>query len=381
MTQDFTPEQQTNIVALIKKLNGLDINASIHGIENGPVVTAYMFTLDHSTPISKIMKKSEDFALSLGVDNVIIQRVKDKIAIFIPNKIRQTVDYKDVLFWYLNDEETNKMILPIPLGVDHRGQKSSLDIAACPHLLITGSTNSGKSVFETSILSSLVYRFDSSQLHIYLVDTKGLDLPLFKTLPHVQQCADNVDDFHNMMTVVMLEVRRRLGVLQGASCQNIYQYHKMYGGDISQMPYILVMLDEFGDLIDLDSSNRKADKEKYETTPTVKGWIKTLTQICRAAGVHIIACTQRASVKIIDGDIKTNLPCRISLRVPSRVDSQVILGTGGAENLLGKGDMLVKYPESDSIQRYHGPFVKMSDINELVVNYQQMREVIKPNGK
>jgi S-DNA-T family DNA segregation ATPase FtsK/SpoIIIE len=380
MTQTYTQEQNNNIVALIQKLNGLDIKAQISGIETGPVVTAYMFSLDHSTPISKIMKKSEDFALSLGVDNVIVQRVKDKIAIFIPNTNRENVDYKTILHWYLNDEATSNMILPIPLGVDHRGQKASLDIASCPHILLTGSTNSGKSVFETSIISSLVYRFDSNQLHIYLVDTKGLDLLLFKSLPHVRSVADNVDDFHNMMFLVMGEVRRRLGVLQGASCQNIHQYHKMYGGDITQMPYIIVMLDEFGDLMDLDASFRKADKEKYETTPTVKGWIKSLTQICRAAGIHIIACTQRASVKVIDGDIKTNLPCRISLRVPSRIDSQIILGTGGAENLLGKGDMLVKYPESESIQRYHGPFVKMSDINELVVNYQQMREILRPRS-
>jgi S-DNA-T family DNA segregation ATPase FtsK/SpoIIIE len=378
MTTNFTLEQQANIVALIQKLNGLDIRANISGVEQGPVVTAYMFSLDHSTPISRIMKKSEDFALSLGVDNVIIQRVKDKIAIFIPNKDRQTVDYKEILYWYLNDPETNKMLLPIPLGVDHQGQKSSLDITACPHLLITGSTNSGKSVFETSILSSLVYRFSSQELNIYLVDTKGLDLTLFKTLPHVKTVADNVDDFHNMMFQVMGEVRRRLGVLQGASCQNIHQYHNMYSGDITIMPYIIVMLDEFGDLMDLDASYRKADKEKYETTLTVKGWLKSTTQICRAAGVHIIACTQRASVKVIDGDIKTNLPCRISLRVPSRVDSQIILGASGAENLLGKGDMLVKYPESDSIQRYHGPFVKMSDINELIVNYQQMKNIINP---
>lgn len=374
---DYTPEQINNILALTQKLNGLDIKAGISGVETGPVVTAYMFTLDHSTPISKIMKKSEDFALSLGVDNVILQRIKDKIVIFIPNNDRQIVDYKDVLFWYLNDPKTNEMILPIPLGVNHLGEKSSLDITICPHLLITGSTGSGKSVFETNILSSLVYRFDSSDLHIYLVDTKGVDLPLFKDLPHIQQVADNIDAFHNMMFIIMGEVRRRLGVLQGASCQNIHQYHKMMGS-VSCMPYILLMLDEFGDLMDLDLAFRKADKEKYESTPTVKGWIKSATQICRAAGVHIIACTQRASVKVIDGDIKTNLPCRISLRVPSRVDSQVILGTSGAENLLGKGDMLVKYPESDTIQRFHGPFVKMSDIQELVMNYEQMRNILKP---
>ena len=379
MTQTYTTEQNSNILALVSKLRGLDIKASICGIEQGPVVTAYMFALDHSQPIAKIMKKSEDLALSLGVDNVIIQRIKDKIAVFIPNIDRQTVDFKETLHWYLNDPDVQKMKLPIPLGVDFHGKKTAIDITECPHILITGSTGSGKSVFETAIISSLIYRYDSNQLHMYLVDTKQVDLTLFKSLPHIKTVADNIDAFHNMMFIVMGEVRKRLGTLQGAGCQNISQYHAMFGGDVTIMPYMIVMLDEFADLADLDSAYRKADKEKYEQTPTVKGWIKSATQICRAAGVHIIACTQRASVKIIDGDTKTNLPCRIALRVASRVDSQVILGCGGAENLLGKGDMLVKYPESDAIQRYHGPFVKMNDIQELVVNYERMREILNPN--
>jgi DNA segregation ATPase FtsK/SpoIIIE, S-DNA-T family len=378
MSDIYTPEQTQNILSLSQKLNGLGIKAGITGVDDGPVVSAYSFALDHSQPISKIIKKSEDLALSLGVDSVIVQRVKDKIVVFIPNKNRVDVDYKDILHWYLHDPEVAKMSLPIPLGVNFHGERTAIDLVNCPHCLITGSTGSGKSVFESNIIASLSYFYDSSYLHLYLTDTKQVDLPLFKSLPHVQQCADNVDDFHTMMFSIMGEVRRRLGVLKGSGCQNIHQYHSMYGGDKSVMPFMVLILDEFADLMDLDYAFRKADKEKYETTPTVKGWIKSATQICRAAGLHIIACTQRASVKIIDGDIKTNLPCRISLRVPSRVDSQVILGQGGAENLLGKGDMLIKYPESDSIQRYHGPFVRMKDIQELVMNYEQMRGILSP---
>jgi DNA segregation ATPase FtsK/SpoIIIE, S-DNA-T family len=374
---NFTPEQTSNVIALTQKLNGLGIGANITGIEVGPVVTAYMFSLDHSESINRILKRSEDFALSLGADKVIIQRIKDKIAVFIPNKDRQTVDYKDILHWYLNDPETQKMELPIPLGVDFRGNKSCLDLADMPHCLITGSTGSGKSVFEAAIISSLCYFYNSSILNMYLVDTKQVDLPLFKTLPHVKQVADNLDAFHTMMFVIMGEVRRRLGVLQGAGVRKIQEYHTMYG-DKASMPYIILMLDEFGDLMDLDYAFRKADKEKYETTPTVSQWIKSAVQIGRAAGVHIIACTQRASVKIITGDIKANLPCRIALRLPTRVDSTTILGTGGAENLLGKGDMLIQRPERDVIERFHGPYVSMKDITELVINYEQMRTIIKP---
>lgn len=371
----YTPEQTSNILALVKKLSGLDIKAHISGVEKGPVVTAYMFDLDDSQPINKILKKTEDFALSLGVDKVIIQRIKDKIAIFIPNEKRELVDYKDVLHWYLHDPAVQKMELPIPLGVDFHGQKSCLDIADCPHMLITGSTGSGKSVLETAIISSLCYRYDSSQLSLYLVDTKQVDLPLFKTLPHVKACADNIDAFHNMMFIVMGEVRRRLGILQGAGLQKIQQYHTMYGGKES-MPYMVLMLDEFGDLMGLDASYRKANKEKYETTPTVKQWISNAVAIGRAAGLHIIACTQRASVKVVDGDIKANLPCRIALRLPTQIDSRTILGTGGAENLLGKGDMLIQRPERDIVDRFHGAFVSMSDIQQLVINYDQMRGIL-----
>jgi S-DNA-T family DNA segregation ATPase FtsK/SpoIIIE len=371
----WTPEQSNNVLALIKKLDGLDIKAKISSIEEGPVVTAYLFELDHSQPIVKILKKAEDFALSLGVDKVIIQRVKDKIAIFIPNENRKVVDFKEVIHWYLHDPDVQKMELPIPLGVDFHGEKSCLDICDMPHCLITGSTGSGKSVFEAAIISSLCYRYDSSNLNMYLVDTKQVDLPLFKSLPHVKACADNLDDFHTIMFGLMAEIRRRLSVLQNAGVRKIQEYHTMMGGK-QHMPYIVLMLDEFGDLMDLDSAYRKADKEKYETTPTVKQWIKSCVQIGRAAGIHIIACTQRASVKIIDGDIKANLPCRVALRLPTQIDSRTILGTSGAENLLGKGDMLIQRPEKDSIERYHGPYVSMSDINELVINYDQMRSIL-----
>jgi S-DNA-T family DNA segregation ATPase FtsK/SpoIIIE len=372
----YTTEQTNNILALVQKLQGLGISAKPFGIEQGPVVTAYLFNLGHGEPINRILKRAEDFALSLGADKVIVQRIKDKIAIFIPNKERQIVDFKDILHWYLNDEECNKASIPIPLGVDYHGIKSFIDLANMPHLLVTGSTGSGKSVFESGIISSLVYRFDPSDLHLYLVDTKQLDLPLFKELPHVRTVADNLDDFHNMMHYIMPEIRRRNGVMQNASCRNITDYHTMMGSKAS-MPFIILMLDEFGDLMDLDNLYRKADKDKYESTPTVSQWLKQVVQIGRAAGVHIIACTQRASVKVITGDIKANLPCRIALRLPTRVDSTTILGVGGAENLLGKGDMLVQRPEKDVIERFHGPFVSMNDIQQLVFGYDMIKQSMR----
>lgn len=378
-TTNWTPEQTTNILALVQKLQGLGVDAKPSSIETGPVVTAYLFDLGAGESIKRIMNKAEDFALSLEVDKVIIQRIKGKIAIFIPNKERTIVDYKDVLHWYLNDPLVREAKIPIPLGVDFHGEKSFFDLADMPHCLITGSTGSGKSVYEAAIISSLVYYFSSSELHIYLVDTKKLDLPLFKELNHVKVVADDLDNFHTMMFGIMTEIRRRNSVLQGASCRNIHDYHRMQG-NIACMPYIVLMLDEFGDLMKLDETYRRADKEKYEATPTVQSWLTQCSAIARAAGVHIIACTQRADVKTISGTIKTNLPCRIALRCTNQVDSRTILDTGGAENLLGKGDMLVKIPETDVLKRFHGPFVSMNDIQSLIYNYEQIKSSMRMGG-
>jgi S-DNA-T family DNA segregation ATPase FtsK/SpoIIIE len=367
-------EQTNNIIALGQKLVGLGIEAKFSHVEEGPVVTVYYFKLDASESVGKVIKRAEDFAMAMEQDKVMVQRVGGLIAVFVPNAEKKIVDFKDYLFWYLNDPKVKTQALPIPLGVDYRGNKSTFDLVDMPHCLITGSTNSGKSVLEAAILSALSLHRSSNELNFYLCDTKMVDLPLFKDLPHVKIVADNVQAFHNMMTWIMQETRRRLAVLQGASCRKIQDYHNMYSGDISMMPYIIVMIDEFGDLMDLDSAIRKGG-DSLDEVPTVKQWIKSASQICRAAGVHLICCTQRASVKVVDGDIKANLPCRISLRLPTQTDSRTILGIGGAENLLGNGDMLIARPGKDALERFHGPFVSMNDIAALISQYEFLKDM------
>lgn len=375
MTQtDLTPEQSYNIIALGQKLIGLGIEAKFAKLETGPVVTGYYFSLGHGETVSKVMRKAEDFALALDVDKAMVTREGGLIAVFVPvpHEERKLIDYKDVLHWYLTSEKTRKMELPIPLGMDHKGEKDAFDLIDMPHILITGSTGSGKSVYEACIICSLAYAKSPNDLHMYLVDTKMVDLPLFSNLPHVKVVADNLQKFHDMMGDIMMMIRGRLKILQGAGCRKVQDYHKLGYG----MPYIMVMLDEFGDLMGLDQAAKKSGL--YEELPTVKQWIQQAVQIGRAAGVHIIACTQRASVKVVDGDIKANLPCRIALRLPTQVDSRTILGTGGAENLLGKGDMLVQRPETDTVERYHGPFVSSNDIAQLVTEYDRMVGFMRP---
>jgi DNA segregation ATPase FtsK/SpoIIIE, S-DNA-T family len=281
------------------------------------------------------------------------------------------VEFKELLYWYLHDRTVGDMELPIPLGVDHKGNKAVLDLVDMPHILIAGSTGSGKSVFESAIICSLAYYCDPSTLNLYLVDTKRVDLPLFGDLPHVKQVADTLEKFHPMMHGIMMETRRRLNLLQGATCRKIQDYHRMG----YSLPYIVIMMDEFGDLMELDAHARKAGN--YEDVPSVRSWIKQVVQIGRAAGVHLIACTQRSSVKVVDGDIKANLPCRIALRLPTGTDSRTILGCNGAEYLLGKGDMLIQRPEKDLVERFHGPYVSMNDISELVTQYEAVRDSFK----
>lgn len=372
--EEMTPEQASTSVMLQAKLMHLKVNASFIKIEAGPVVTGYYFKPAESTPVSKLMKLNEDLAVATDSHKLTIQRIQGHIVVFVPNKERKVVEFKDYLHWYMTNEtkEFTTQILPIPLGVDYRGNKSTFDLTTAPHVLIAGSTGAGKSVFEAAIISCLCYKLDSNNLHLYLVDTKKVDLPLFSTLPHIKDTVDELDGFHSMMRKIMPEIRKRLSMLQAMSCRNIAEFHKMTGST-TKMPYIVIMMDEFGDLMELDYAARKALPDKYEETPSVKSWIKSLVQIGRAAGVHLIACTQRSSVKVVDGDIKANLPTRIALRLPTGVDSRTILGTNGAENLLGKGDMLVQRMDSDVIERFHGPYVDMSDIIQLVNNYEQIK--------
>lgn len=380
---NLTAEHQRVVLNLQLKLGGLGIDATFAGVEDGPVVTSYYYALSASMPMSRVMQKSEDLALALDADKVTINRIGKHIVVFVPNEERKYVDFKENLFWYLKDEATANMSLPIPVGMDATGSKSSFDLADMPHCLIAGSTGSGKSVFEANIICSLCYFHNSNDLHFYLADTKGLDLPLFKTLPHVKQVATNVEEFLGMSQFLMAECRKRMTILQGAACQNIRDFHRLVGTSRT-MPWIVVLLDEFADLADLDKQERLSEKElskiqdrdsKYNGIPTVRQWLNSITRISRAAGIHIIACTQRSSVKVIDGDIKANFPARIALRLPTGIDSRTILGSQGAENLLGKGDMLIQRPDADTIGRFHGPFVSMNDITELVVSYEYMKDV------
>lgn len=368
----MTPEQTQNLANLSLKLSGLGIRgAGFKRIEGGPVVTTYYFSLGPFTPIAKIMNKEEDFALSCGVESCLITREGGEIAIAIPNTVRTIVDFDHCLYHLATNSETRGMKLPIMLGVNTVGKEAVIDLTEQPHILIAGQTGGGKSVLLASIISGLATTRSEKELKLILVDTKKLDLPLFSDLPHCIDSVDTVEKFHDSFNRLMQIVRDRTTQMQGIA-RNISEWNALGLG--KKYCYYVVIIDELADLIDGDNQLHADQIEPYCSYPKVQARLKSLLQICRAAGVHVICATQRSSVKVINGDIKANLPTRIALRLPSRFDSSTILSGGGAEQLLGKGDMLVESTLTASAVRYHGAYVDMAHIANILSQHDRLRE-------
>ena len=370
-------ELDDTLTKILKKT--LQLNLYLKPIEKieGPVVTTYKFKCD--SIFSKVQARSEDYALAVGASSVLISRLGEYVTLEIPNQERKFVDFKDYLYWFMTSKDVQEAKLAIPLGLNTRGEKEFFDLAKAPHVLISGQTGSGKSVYESAILTSLAAKYDSSQLELYLVDTKKVDLPLFATLPQVRIVAKDLMEYFRLHNHIKTECSSRLDIFHRLKVRNIVEHNEKLGDSQAKMPYIVLLIDELANLMDLDTAFRKGlDPEVRRASTPLGEMLKNLAQISRAAGIHIIASTQRSSVKVISGDIKVNFPVRIGLKMPSQIDSRVILDEMGAENLLGRGDMLVKTPETDFLQRFHGPFVRLDDIREIVENLEMVKQAFKP---
>ena len=368
----MTPEQLQNTANFVKKMLGLRIIAKPLRVEEGPVVCTYYFELDHSIPIAKILSKAEDFALAAGVETLSITRMGGEIVFFVPNKVRKVIEFKDYLNWYLLDPKVSQMSIPIPLGVDHVGKFSAIDLVELPHLLLAGATGSGKSVYECAILCSISTLRTGRDIRFVLVDTKQMDLPLFSSLPHINRIVTTLHDYFAMMDDLMAEYRTRQQRIIAAGVRNIREYNTLVGPE-NAMPFIVLLIDEYGDLKLQDDAERKGASDDRKAVPRVNEYMQRLVQVCRAVGIHVILGTQRTSVDIIDGSIKANFQARVSLRLPTQIDSRTILDSPGAETLLGKGDMLLLSPNSEKLQRYHGPFVNLEDIGRVLMDLDMIR--------
>jgi DNA segregation ATPase FtsK/SpoIIIE, S-DNA-T family len=362
------------VVTLLKKMNALNVLVHPAGVIDGPVVTGYRFTVPDTLPLAKLYAKSEDLALASGVEVIDIRRIGHEVILFVPNKERRVVDFKEALFWYLKDPAVGAAQLPLLLGVDYKGAFSFLELAEMPHVLIAGSTGSGKSVFLSSMIAAISTKYASTELHLYLVDTKNLDLPLFHGLPHAREIVKEIRDWYPVYNRLWREYENRKAEFSRAGVRNIREFH----GLGLKMPFILLVIDELADLIEHDKAFREEAKrnESDHDEAKIMDALKRLLQVCRAAGIHVIAGTQRTSVDIVTGTVKANFPCRISLRLPTAFDSRTILGEQGAENLLGKGDMLVKMPDADALVRFHGPFVKLEDIAAILADQNMIKQML-----
>jgi S-DNA-T family DNA segregation ATPase FtsK/SpoIIIE len=354
------------------KLGALGVGAKYLRSEEGPVVTTYYFSLSLEIPLAKVLNKSEDLALAVGVESLLIFRKGGEIAIEIPNNDRRIVGFDNCLFELFKTQPMP--VLPVMLGVDSHGKSFNLDLVEQPHVLIAGSTGGGKSILLSTIIGALAVTKTPKEVKMMLVDTKKLDLPLFQDLPHVVENVEDAEEFHRVVSRLMTIVRKRTELMKGVA-RNITEYNQL--NPDQKLPYYVVIIDELADLIDDDEARRKSDEEYKKSCQPVPKRIKSLIQICRAAGIHIIAATQRSSVKVISGDIKANFPTRIALRLPTRTDSTTILSGTGAESLLGKGDMLVESPQFPNFKRAHGAFVSNNDIAKILNDADRIREQLQ----
>ena len=337
---------------LEKILLDFGVSGDIKKVSHGPVVTLNEFEPAAGVKVSKIINLSDDIARNTSSESARIATIpgRSTIGIELPNSTRENVYLSEILS---NTDFTKKDIrLPIALGKNISGIPVVGDLASMPHLLIAGTTGSGKSVCINTIILSLLYRHTPDKCKFILIDPKMLELSTYEGIPHLLcPVITEAKKAASVLGWVVKEMENRYRLMTKEGVRNIDGYNAKH---TLAMPYIVVVVDEMSDLMLV------AGKE-------IENYIQKLSQMARAAGIHIIMATQRPSVDVITGTIKANFPTRISFQVTSKIDSRTILGEQGAEQLLGKGDMLYM-SSANRIVRIHAPFVSDNEI-EKVNNY------------
>ena len=341
--------ENNNPQFLEKILLDFGVNGEIKKVSHGPVVTLNEFEPAAGVKVSKIINLSDDIARNTSSESARISTIpgSNTIGIELPNVSRENVYLSEILN---NSDFKNKNIkLPIALGKSISGNTIVGDLSSMPHLLIAGTTGSGKSVCINTIILSLLYRHTPDKCKFILIDPKMLELSTYEGIPHLLcPVITEAKKAASVLGWVVKEMENRYRLMTKEGVRNIDGYntkHKL------PMPYIVVVVDEMSDLMLV------AGKE-------IENYIQKLSQMARAAGIHIIMATQRPSVDVITGTIKANFPTRISFQVTSKIDSRTILGEQGAEQLLGKGDMLYM-SSANRIVRIHAPFVSDSEIEKI----------------
>lgn len=349
---------------LVEKCAEFDVTGQVTQINPGPVVTTFEFRPEAGVKYSRVTGLADDLCLAMAAESILIERMagKSTVGIQVPNSTRETIWLRDVV-----EDGTfaqTKFKLPLAMGKDINGRIVVADLATMPHVLIAGSTGSGKSVAINAMIMSVLFKTTPEQVRMILVDPKRVELGMYEGIPHLfTPIITEPKLAANALRNAVREMERRLKLLASRSVRNIDQYNKLFDSGTPSMfedaeeqtplPYILIIIDELADLMMLDRAN-------------VEEAITRLAQMARAVGIHLVLATQRPSVDVITGLIKANVPTRISFRLATKVDSRTILDNNGAEALLGRGDMLFLPPGTSRLQRVHAPFVTETEISAVV---------------
>lgn len=377
----MTEEQQAIVVVLQHKLVSLGIAARfVEPISVGPIVSVYRFQPVGSTRVTQLENLSQDFAVVLGAENVMVKRMpgESAVGVFVPNKNREYVK------WFNHCQvDATKFKIPLILGIDYLGKIVVEDLSTLPHLLIAGSTGGGKSTLLNSIIGAIVLNYKPEDVELVLCDIKeGVEFSQFGNAPNLRsRIATSIDLTHIRMDELIDEMKRRYQLYAQSGSKNILEYNSTRQGSKARLPYICLIIDEFADLLS-DRRRIEDPQSGFDANGNPKlaraGEIATrklssLASKARASGIHLILATQRPSAKLLEGDIKSNFTARLAFRLPSQTDSRVVLDTGGAEFLLTRGDMLFINPNKPGLQRIHAPLSTAEDIKAAIEYAMQRR--------
>ena len=365
---------KANSELLERVFEDFNINIQVVNVRLGPVVTLFEILPAAGIKINTIINLADDISRSMGVGAVRISQIygTQYLGVEVPNDQRETVTIKELLS---NENFKNTSLkIPICIGKDISGNIEVIDLSKTPHLLVAGTTGSGKSVFINTLLASVLYKFSPKELRLILIDPKMLELSVYNDIAHLlTPVVTEPKKAIIALKWVCKEMERRYSLMNEENTRSLEGYNQK---SLEKLPYIIVFIDEMADLM------MTAGKE-------VEHYVQRLAQMARACGIHLVMATQRPSVDIITGSIKANFPSRISFQVASKYDSRTVLGEIGAEQLLGNGDMLMT-KNGGNIIRYQSAFISDNEVNKLIkeikrsqtVQYlDELDEIIKNNDE
>jgi len=365
--QQAVHEEELKLIAqvLTAKYAEFEVHGQVTQINPGPVVTTFEFKPEAGIKYSRIIGLTDDLCLALRAESILVERMpgKSTVGIQVPNREREII-------WLRENIESQEFLgskskLTLAMGKDINGRIAAADLAGMPHLLIAGSTGTGKSVAINAMIMSILYKSTPDEVRLVLVDPKRLELGNYEGVPHLYTPIITEPKLAaNALRNAVREMERRLKLLAAKGVRNIDSYNRLFddtpslfsdqaASDEGPIPKIVIIIDELADLMMLDGNN-------------VEESITRLAQMARAVGIHLVLATQRPSVDVITGLIKANFPARVSFRVATKVDSRTILDANGAESLLGRGDMLYLPAGSARVHRLHAPYVTEKEIAAVV---------------